>query len=200
MKNLSFYGVLIINSIILIRYSYLTIRKRIEPSLAMWVFFTIAVVGSLFSYILDGGYSPLDNILNTSDIVLCGTVSLVILLFGGKEARFNRFELECLAIVVLILTFWYFSKAHFTTNLSLQFIQLIAYIPVYNRMWKAGRNTESFTTWGLLLAVSIVSLFSARGTLALVYSWRATLCVSALLVLMIRLELKKNRPKPVRLT
>lgn len=194
MDRTAFYGVLLINTVILVRNSYLTIRKRIEPSLAMWFFFTIAVVGSLFSYLLEGDYSPLDNILNTSDIILCGALSLVIFLFGGKEARFNRFERICLAIVLLILTFWYFSKAHFATNLSLQLIQFIAYIPVYNRMWKAGRNTESFMTWILLFLVSALSLFTAKGTLAMIYSIRATVCVGALLMLMLRLEIKKKEP------
>jgi len=192
MQVFAFYAVLIINSIILFRYSSLTIRKKIEPSLAMWIFFTIAVVGSLSSYLLEGDFSPLDNILNTSDIVLCGTVSLVIFFFGGREARFNRFEIGCLVVVLFILTFWYFSKAHFATNLSLQLIQFMAYIPVYYRMWKAGRNTESFTTWGLLLAVSLISLFTAKGLLAVVYSSRASICVAVLLILMIRLELKKE--------
>lgn len=195
MDEVAFYGVLLINSIILLRNSYLTIRKRIEPSLAMWLFFTIAVVGSLFSYLLEGDYSPLDNILNTSDIILCAMLSLVIFLFGGKEARFNRFELICLAVVMAILAYWYFSKAHFATNLSLQLIQFIAYTPVYNRMWKAGRNTESFMTWTLLFIVSALSLFTAKGTLAIVYSLRATICVGALLFLMIRLELKSRSAK-----
>ncbi|MBN2659343.1 MAG: hypothetical protein JXR86_19970 [Spirochaetales bacterium] len=197
MRDLSFYSVIAVNTAILVRYTVLTVKKRIEPSLAMWIFFSIAVVGSLFSYLLDGDFSPLDNILNTSDIVLCLTLSAVIYIYGGREARFNSFEKLCLALVGLILTYWYFSKAHFTTNLSLQLIQFIAYLPVYNRMWKAGRNTESFMTWILLFLVSVISLFDAKGTLALIYSIRATACTAVLLLLMVRLEIKKNRPKPV---
>ena len=111
MNEIAFYGILVINTIILTRNSYLIVTRRIKPSLAMWLFFTIAVVGSLFSYMLDGNYSPLDNILNTSDIVLCGSLSLVILFFGGKEARFNRFDLACLAVVLLILVYWFFFQS-----------------------------------------------------------------------------------------
>lgn len=196
MEKIAFYGVLIINSVITFRYSYLTIKKKIEPSLAMWLFFTIAVVGSLSSYLLEADYSPLDNILNSSDIFLCLTLTVVIFFYGGKEARFNSFEKICLAVILLILTYWYFSKAHFTTNLSIQLIQFLAYIPVYHRMWKAGRNTESFLTWILLLAVSALSLLTAHGTLALIYSLRATICVAALLLLMVRLEFKAKKKEP----
>ncbi len=161
-------------------------------------FFTFAVIGSLISYLCEGSYTPLDNILNTSDIVLCGTLSIVILIFGSKETRFNIFEIKCLCIVLLILVFWYFSKAHFVTNLSLQLIQFIAYFPVYNRMWRSGRNRESFLTWILLFLVSILSLLTANGVLAAIYSLRATFCTAMLLILMIRVEVK-NRTK-VRVT
>ena len=71
MEKLSFYTVILINIIIGVRYTTLTIQKRINPSLAMWVFFTIAVTGSLFSYLFEGNFTPWDNILNTTDIVLC---------------------------------------------------------------------------------------------------------------------------------
>jgi len=192
MRDISFYSVIAVNTVILTRNCYLIIKRKIEPSLAMWLFFTIAVVGSLFSYLLEGDFSPLDNILNTSDIILCVTLTVVIFFFGGTEARFNRFERICLILVGLILGFWYFSKAHFATNLSLQLIQFIAYLPVYYRMGKAGRNTESFTTWILLFLVSLISLFDAKGTLALIYSGRATTCTAILLVLMLRLEIKKG--------
>lgn len=195
MDDFAFYGVLAINAVILARNSYLTVTKKIEPSLAMWLFFTIAVVGSLFSYLLEGDYSPLDNILNSSDIILCGTLSLVVFFWGGKEARFNRFELICLGVVMMILVYWFFSKAHFATNLSLQLIQFMAYFPVYNRMWTSKRNTESFLSWILLFLVSVLSLFTAKGVLAMTYSLRATLCTASLLVLMIRLELVNKGQK-----
>jgi len=197
MEDLAYYSVIAINSIIGVRYCYLTIKKKIEPSLAMWIFFTIAVIGSLFSYLQEGDFSPSDNILNTSDIVLCSSISLTILLFGKKSSRFNRFDLFCLGAVSVILLFWFFSKEHFITNLSLQLIQAIAYLPVVNRMWNAGESSESFLTWILILTVSIISLFTTNGLLGLLYSARAIFCVLTLLILMVRIEIKKagrNRP------
>jgi len=200
MGSIAFYGVLAINTVILIRNSYLIIQKRIEPSLAMWLFFCIAVIGSLWTYLLESSYSPLDNILNTSDIILVVTLSIVILLFGGKKARFNRFEILCLGVILIILLFWYISEAHLITNLSLQLIQLIAYFPVYYRMLHSGRNSESFLTWILLFLVSLLSLFTAHGLLAIIYSLRATLCTAVLLILMIRLELRYKRQSRVPMT
>jgi len=193
MEDLSFYSVIVINSVIGIRYCYLTVQKKIKPSLAMWVFFFIAMTGSLFSYLMEGNFSPLDNILNTSDILLVSSISLTILFFGDKSSLFNKFDLTCLGGVFVILLFWFFSKAHLATNLSLQLIQAFAYIPVINRMWKAGENTESFFTWILLFIVSAVSLLTAKGILAYIYSIRALMSVSILLFLMMRIEIKQSR-------
>jgi hypothetical protein len=198
MEKISFYGVILLNLIIAFRYCTLTIRKKINPSLAMWVFFAIAITGSLSSYLLDGAFSLWDNILNTSDILLCSSICIAIVFFGDSSSRFNRFDLFCLAGVSLILLFWFFSKAHFATNISLQLIQAIAYLPVINRMWKAGENTESFSTWILLFLVSALSLFTAHGTLAIIYSLRALICVSTLLFLMIRIEVKRSHMNKIK--
>lgn len=193
MENWSHYLVIIINAIFCIRYCTLTVQKKITPSLAMWFFFTIAVSGSLFSYLLESNYSAWDNILNSSDLILCSIVTITILFFGKRESKFDKFDLFCLAIVVLILLFWFYSKAHFSTHISLQIIQAIAYIPVIRKMIKSGKNNESFIAWILLLLVSAVSLFSAKGVLAIIYSVRATFCVALLLLLMTYFELKTRR-------
>lgn len=196
MEKLSFYTVILINIIIGVRYTTLTIQKKINPSLAMWVFFTIAVTGSLFCYLFDGNFTPWDNILNTTDIVLCSSITLVILIFGDHSSRFNKFDIYCLIAVVFILLFWLFSKAHFATHLSLQLIQAIAYFPVFQRMIKNKKNTESFVTWILLLTVTVVSLGSSKGILAFVYAGRAIVCISTLLILMVYFEMKRHRGRP----
>lgn len=190
MEKISFYLVIGLNLIINIHYVRLTVKKRIKPSLAMWLFFFIAVVGSLFSYLLEGDFTPWDNILNTSDILLCFSMVVVIAVFGDNFMKFNRSDYLCLIAVVLILFYWFFSKEHFTTHLSLQVIQALAYIPVFQRMLRSKKNSESFSVWILVLLISIISLFTAKGALAFVYSIRAIVCVSLLLLLMLFLEIK----------
>jgi len=105
-RLLSIGTVMAINLFILVRYVGLIRRSRIQPALAMWVLFTIAVVGSFVTYLSEGAHGPLDNILNTSDMVLVVSVSVAILLFGDKTSRFTRFDLGCLGAVAAILVFW----------------------------------------------------------------------------------------------
>ncbi len=186
MRVFSLAAVVAINAFILVRYVWLIRRKKIQPALAMWVFFTIAVVGSFVTYLSEGTYSPLDNILNTSDIALVGTVSIVIWFWGDKSSRFTRFDLGCLGAVALILIFWGFTRQHAAAHLAIQAILVIAYFPVVKRIWQADRNTESFAAWiGMLLAAAL-SLLSSKGWLATVYAVRAVVCTGSLLLLMLR--------------
>lgn len=197
MRLFSLVAVVALSLFVLVRYVGLIRRKKIQPALAMWVFFTIAVVGSFVTYLSEGGHGPLDNILNTSDIVLVGSVSVAILLFGDKTSRFTRFDLGCLGAVAAILVFWGFTREHAAAHLAIQAILVIAYFPVVKRIWKADRNTESFAAWiGMLLAAAL-SLLSSEGWLATVYSVRAVVCTSLLLLLMIRAKRRESRGRAV---
>ncbi len=193
MRVFSLAAVVALNLFILVQYAWAIRRKRIQPALAMWVFFTIAVVGSFVTYLSEGAHGPLDNILNTSDIVLVVSVSLAILFFGDKTSRFTRFDLGCFGAVAAILIFWLFTRQHAAAHLAIQTILVIAYFPVVKRIWKADRNTESFAAWiGMLLAAAL-SLLSSKGWLATVYAVRAVACTSLLLALMTRAKWREQR-------
>ncbi len=196
MGILSISAVVTINLLIGLRYVWLLRKKKIGPALAMWVFFTIATVGSLLTYLGEGQFGLLDNILNTADILLVAGVSLAILVYGDKSTRFTRFDLGCLGAVLVIVVVWVFTQKHVIAHSAIQAILVIAYFPVVRRMWTTNRNTESFTMWiGLMLAPAF-SLLSSKGLLATVYAVRAIVCTGALLLLMIRLEWKERHPAP----
>jgi hypothetical protein len=182
----SLAAVVTLNLFILVRYVWLIRKKEIQPALAMWVFFTIAVVGSFVTYLSEGAHGPLDNILNTSDIVLVGSVSVAILLFGDKTSRFTRFDFGCLGAVAAILVFWGFTREHAAAYLAIQAILVIAYFPVVRRIWRTDRNTEPFAVWIAMLLAAALALLSSKGTLATIYSVRAVACTSLLLLLMAR--------------
>ena len=186
---MSIAAVLLINLFIAVRYTVLIRRGSIKPALAMWTFFSIAVGGSLATYLAEGDYSLLDNILNSSDLLLCTYVSVIIFIFGDKSTRFTRFDRGCLIAVLVIITFWAFTRRHTEANLLIQLILVIAYFPVVNRLWNSKKNTESFAVWISLLLAPIFSLLSSEGALASVYAIRAIVSTSLLLLLMARAEI-----------
>lgn len=191
MRELSIYAVIGITLIIMVRYILLLVRKEIKPALAMWLFFSVAIIMSLVTYRSESGYGLLDNIMNTVDLIYVVTVCIAIFLFGDKSSKFTGFDRGCLIAVLIILLFWVFTRNHWVTNIMMQLILVIAYFPVVKRLIDSRENTEPFSVWiGMLLAPSI-ALISSRGTLATIYSVRAIFCVGTLLLLMLRIEILK---------
>jgi len=188
MKEFSIISVSIINIIIGVRYCILIYKQKIKPALAMWSFFTIAVAMSLITYMAEGDFSLWDNVLNTTDLLLVSTVSVMIFIYGDKSSRFTKFDKGCLVAVALITLFWFITKTHFLSHLLIQTVLVIAYFPVIKRLWQSKENTEPFSVWILLMIAPIFALLSSKGVLAAVYSYRAIASTGLLLILMLRIE------------
>jgi len=185
--------VAVLNIFIAVTYCVQMIKKKSKPALAMWFFFSISVAISLVTYLKEGNYQFFDNVLNSLDLFLTIFVTIAILVLGDKSTWFNKFDLGCLIAVLVIVLFWFVSKNHWATNISVQLILVIAYFPVVRRMLKAKENTEPFSVWIALMLAPIFSLLTSKGELAAVYAIRAIACTGLLLALMIRIELKKKK-------
>lgn len=193
MREVSILSVIIIILIITVIYIRELIKRKIKPALAMWISFSIAIVISMITYLKEGDNSFYDNIMNATDLVYVVTISLAIIFFGDKSSRFTRFDKGCLIAVLIISVFWLFTKNHLVTNILMQAILVIAYFPVFKRLITSKENSEPFIVWiGMLIAPSI-ALLSSKGTLATIYSTRAIICVSTLLILMLRIEILNKR-------
>jgi hypothetical protein len=187
-RQISIASVSLLNLAITIWYCWLTYKQKIKPALAMWIFFTIAVAISLTTYMESDNFSLFDNILNTTDLALTAIVSIAIYIFGDHSTRFSRFDKACLIAVLVIVLFWFITKNHFLTHALTQGILVIAYFPVLSRLWKTKKNGESFLIWTGMLLAPLLSLISSKGTLATIYSVRAIVCISVLMLLMLRVE------------
>jgi hypothetical protein len=188
MKEFSIISVSIINIIIGLRYCILIYKKKIKPALAMWSFFTLAVAMSLITYMAEGNFSLWDNVLNTTDLILVSTVSVMIYIYGDKSSRFTSFDKGCLVAVALITLFWFITKTHYLSHIMIQGVLVIAYFPVIRRLWQSKENTEPFSVWILLMIAPVFALLSSKGILAAVYSYRAIVSTGLLIVLMLRIE------------
>lgn len=193
MKEFSIIMVSVINLIIGVRYGILTYKQRIKPALAMWVFFTIAVAMSLTTYMANDDFSLWDNILNTTDLLLVSSVTVMIYFFGDTNSKFTKFDKGCLIAVIVITLFWFITKTHFLSHIMIQSVLVIAYFPVIRRLWQSKENTEPFSVWILLMIAPVFALLSSKGILATVYSVRAIASTGILLLLMLRVEYIRNR-------
>jgi hypothetical protein len=193
MREFSIYGVIVIILLILVRYIWLLVKKEIKPALAMWIFFLVAIVMSIITYLSDGNYGFLDNILNTVDLIYVLAICIAIIIFGDKSSKFTRFDKGCLGAVIIISAFWVFTQNHKVTNILMQAILVIAYFPVVKRLLEAKKNTEPFSVWIGMLLAPMLALISSKGILATIYSVRAIICVSLLLLLMLRVEILSRK-------
>ncbi|HAF30384.1 MAG TPA: hypothetical protein DCG75_15185 [Bacteroidales bacterium] len=166
----------------------LTYKQKIKPALAMWVFFSLAVAMSLTTYLANDNFSLWDNILNTTDLLLVTTVTVVIYFFGDKSSKFTKFDQVCLIAVIVITLFWFITKTHFLSHIMIQSVLVISYFPVIRRLWQSKENTEPFSVWILMMIVPIFALLSSKGILATIYSVRAIASTGILLLLMLRVE------------
>ncbi len=198
MKEFSIFSVSIITLIIGVRYCILTYKQKIKPALAMWFFFSIAVTMSLVTYLAEGNFSIWDNILNTADIILVTSVTVVIYFWGDTSSKFTRFDKFCLLAVILITLFWFITKTHFLSHLLIQLILVIAYFPVIIRLWQSKENTEPYSVWILMMIAPIFALLSSKGTLATIYSVRAIISTGLLILLMLRVDLLKRKVKQTK--
>ncbi len=192
-RSISIISVSLLNLAITFWYCWLTYKQRIKPALAMWIFFTIAVGISLTTYMKADHFSLLDNILNTTDLALTAIISIAIYLFGDHTTRFSRFDKGCLIAVSIIVLFWFVTKNHVITHTLTQGILVIAYFPVISRLWKTRENGESFLIWSGMLLAPLLSLLSSKGMIATIYSVRAIVCISILMILMLRVEYLKQK-------
>ena len=177
MQIFSIISVSLIMVFLTIRYIWQLVKKEIQPALAMWVMFSIAVGMSLITYLSEDNYGFLDNILNTVDVFYVVTISVAIAIFGDKSSKITRFDKGCLIVVLLIVVFWIFTQNHLITNFLIQSILVIAYFPVIKRLLETRQNSEPFFIWIGMLIAPVFSLLSSKGLLATVYSVRAIICV-----------------------
>jgi len=185
-------------SVMYVRYAWLTATGDIQPRLATWLLSAIAVSISMASYLshrleTDPGRGKMDgfitNAQNSIDLLGTWLISAAIFFSARADAYFNGFDLVCIGAAVAILVFWRLNRKHAAANLAIQIIMVVAYFPTFYVLWSAGQNTESFVTWGMTwiaAAASVVPAVLDKDKLAVVYSGRAVLLVTLLLLLMLR--------------
>jgi len=195
MKTFSILSVSLITILLAVQYIRQLIKNEIQPALAMWVMFSVAVAMSLITYLKEGNYGFTDNILNSVDVIYVVTISVAIAIFGDKSSKITRFDLGCLIVVALIVVFWLFTQNHLVTNFMIQTILVIAYFPVVKRLLETRENTEPFLIWAGMLIAPFLSLLSSKGLLATVYSVRAIICVGSLLLIMLWIEVSGKKEK-----
>lgn len=189
MRKISAFIATALMLIVGFRYSWLTWQGEIQPVLATWLLFLVAVFLSFMTYWSTEKHSFTGNIINTTDLFnMCLIMFSIIVLGKNTILEFNAFDISCLVASGIILVFWRLSKMHVIANLALQGIMTVAYFPTIYRLWHTKTNTEQFGVWILVWIASAVALIPAyinRDKLGMIYASRSLTMVSVVLILML---------------
>jgi len=102
--TLSIVTVTLVNLFITAYYCWQIARQKIKPSLAMWVFFTIAVFGSLITYLSEGNYRLVDNISFLAWIGMMVAPMLSLLSSKGLLATiYSVRAIACTGLLLLLM-------------------------------------------------------------------------------------------------
>jgi hypothetical protein len=178
-------------------YCYQIYTCAIEPVLATWIVFFVATMLGLWTYLRsqkNGADGLVTNAANATDVFVVSAILLAILLFGSNvRLRFTQLDLASLAAAGCIGGYYLLRRDAFTSNIAVNVLMTLGFIPTFARLMAAQRNTESFSFWTFVLCVCAISLYNpirARDLLAIVYPARAFVMVSIVLILMVRVALK----------
>jgi hypothetical protein len=171
--------------------SYKIYTRQVDSTLSTWMIILVASLMSLTTYLSSGNGDWVSGALNSADVISTSIITLTIILFGSRKWKLRSFEKFYFIGLVVVGLFWFLTSDAFTSNLLIQVIIALGYIPTVHTLIKGRVNTESFTVWGLIFAASIVSLYpsliaftSSGELLSLVYTLRSIVLLSLVLVLM----------------
>ncbi len=163
----------------------------VRPVFTTWLLFFVASSLSLWTYWSTEKHSVVGNIANVADAFVCAAILTGVIIFEKGNLMGSAFDEYCLIASVVILVFWRVTKHHTLSNLSLQAVMTIAYLPTFFELWHTAVNTEFLPMWILSWVSSIFALVPARvkkDRLGTVYAGRGLVLVSVVIWLILRIH------------
>lgn len=167
-------------------YSYKIYRGFVKPAFSTWLIMLLSVTLSIITYLISSHFNYLGAALNFGD-VLTGVIILTTILLTRKfSLRFHPFEKWYILASGVIVFFWMVSRSAFISNLLIQLLIVISYLPTIQKLIHEKKNSESLSAWGINLFASFASLvpsFASANILSVLYVFRSILMTSIVMSL-----------------
>jgi len=171
-----------------VRYIWQIVRGTVEPATSTWIIFITGTALSFTTYMLAEDRDVASGILNTMDVLEVGSILVAVLIFGhARGVRFSRFEKWYLAGIALVVAYGVTSGDAWGSNLFVQILIALGYVPTVHKIISLKRNTESFMAWSFSFFAGMFALVPAivdGNVLAIVYASRTVVMVGMFLSLM----------------
>lgn len=181
---MSGYIALIVSAILIIGnviYIKRIIQGTVIPTKSTWIIFSI-VTGLNVSSFLTSKFDVVSGAYGITDFFMCLVIMTMALVYSRKsKVSFGNFEKYYLAGTSICVLFWVISDNPLQTNLLVQTLIIIGYIPTIHNILLAKRSSEPKLVWTIWSIGSFSSLYPAimkENPLAIVYSIRGmTMCL-----------------------
>ncbi len=161
-------------------------RGTVTPTKSTWIIFTI-VTGLNVASFLTNSFDLVSGAYGITDFFLSLMILVFALMYSRKsKVSFKSFEKYYLAGAAICVLFWVMSDNPFQTNLLVQTLIIIGYVPTIHSMLSTKSSSESMTSWAIWSVGSFISLYPAiahSNSLAIVYSLRGTMMCIIILTL-----------------
>lgn len=174
-------------------YVFSIINGRATPTKSTWLIFTTATGLNIVSF-LSAKFDLVSGAYGIADFVNCLLIVLITFIYSREHIVFKKFEKYYLIGVAGCICFWLVTGSPFGTNLLVQTLIAIGYIPTIHNIFLAKKSLESKLSWYIWTVSSLISIYpplANKNILAIIYSCRSTLMCLAILLLTYKFQKKK---------
>lgn len=168
-------------------------QGTVVPTKSTWIIFSI-ITGLNVSSFLTNKFDLVSGAYGMTDFFVCSLILTTTLIYSQEsKVSFKSFEKYYLIGTSICVLFWIISDNPFQTNLLVQTLIVIGYIPTIHNILSSKKSSESKLIWTIWSIGSFLSLYPAiekQNTLAIVYSLRAT--TMCLLILFLTYKFQKK--------
>lgn len=169
------------------------IQEIVVPTKSTWIIFSIVTSLSVSSF-LTNKFDLVSGAYGIADFFGCLLILATTLIYSQKsKISFKSFEKYYLVGALICVLFWIISDNPFQTNLLVQTLIIIGYIPTIHNILSSKKSSESkliWTIWGIGAFLSLYPAIEKQNILAIVYSLRAT--TMCLLIIFLTYKFQKK--------
>ncbi|OGY42094.1 MAG: hypothetical protein A2Y67_04240 [Candidatus Buchananbacteria bacterium RBG_13_39_9] len=169
-----------------VKYLKGIIQGQVIPTKATWIIFCTVTSLSVSSF-LTVRFDLVSGAGVVTDFSVASLVLLTTLIkFRREKLRLNSFEKYYLLAACGCLVFWLLSSNPFVTNILVQMLLTLGYIPTIHNILVTKRSTESKFAWSMWILATVLSFYPAlvnHNFLALIYASRGLVMGSTVLAL-----------------
>jgi len=173
-------------------------RRKANPTLTTWILFLAGCGPSSITYWFAEDWDIKSGILNTTDLVYVTAILLATVIWGKREDedRFGTLEKWCLAGSPVVVCYCIITGRTWSSNILLQGLMVVAYVPMLQKMIRKGKNRESYFGWLPGVFNGLAALYPAiheGNALSVIYAVRSLASCVLTTVIMAYYQFRKSK-------